>query len=98
MGYGNTEIFLSAQERVDLIGSLMGKTVDAVIDRPIGHTHVTKASHCTIPSIMGSCPVPWAATERNRMSMSWAWMCPWRPSGDALLPPSAGGMTMRTNW
>ena len=42
MGYGNTEMFLSAQEREGLIGSLMGKTVDAVIDRPIGHTHVTK--------------------------------------------------------
>ena len=42
MGYGNTEMFLSAQEREDLIGSLMGKMVDAVIDRPIGHTHVTK--------------------------------------------------------
>ena len=42
MGYGNTEMFLSAQEREDMIGSLMGKTVDAVIDRPIGHTHVTK--------------------------------------------------------
>ena len=60
MGYGNTEIFLSAQEREDLIGSLMGKTVDAVIDRPIGHTHVTKGItlHYTInygflPGIMG---------------------------------------------
>ena len=42
MGYGNTEIFLSAQEREDLINSLMGKTMDAVIDRPIGHIHVTK--------------------------------------------------------
>ena len=60
MGYGNTEIFLSAQEREDLIGSLMGKTVDAVIDRPIGHTHVTKGItlHYTInygflPGTMG---------------------------------------------
>ena len=42
MGYGNTEIFLSAEERVALITSLMGKTVDMIIDRPIGHTHVTK--------------------------------------------------------
>ena len=42
MGYGNTEVFLSAQEREDLINSLMGKTMDAVIDRPIGHIHVTK--------------------------------------------------------
>ena len=42
MGYGNTEIFLSPEEREALIRSLMGKTVDIVIDRPIGHTHVTK--------------------------------------------------------
>ena len=60
MGYGNTEIFLSAQEREDLIGSLMGKTMDAVIDRPIGHIHVTKGItlHYTInygflPGVMG---------------------------------------------
>ena len=42
MGYGNTEVFLSAQEREDLIQSFLGKTVDIVIDRPIGHTHLTK--------------------------------------------------------
>lgn len=42
MGYGNTEVFLTAQERKCLIRSLMGKMVDVVIDRPIGHTHVTK--------------------------------------------------------
>ena len=42
MGYGNSEVFLSAQQRRDLMGSLLGKTVDVVIDRPIGHTHVTK--------------------------------------------------------
>lgn len=42
MGYGNTEIFLSAEERETLIAFLMGKMVDIVIDRPIGHTHVTK--------------------------------------------------------
>lgn len=42
MGYGNTEVFLTSQQREDLIRSLMGKTVDIVIDRPIGHTHVTK--------------------------------------------------------
>ena len=60
MGYGNTEIFLSAQEREDMIGSLMGKTVDAVIDRPIGHTHVTKGitlnytvNYGFLPGMMG---------------------------------------------
>ena len=42
MGYGNTEVFLTEQQREELIASLMGKTVDIVIDRPIGYTHVTK--------------------------------------------------------
>lgn len=42
MGYGNTEIFLSAEERERLIQSLLGKMVDIIIDRPIGHIHVTK--------------------------------------------------------
>lgn len=60
MGYGNTEVFLSAEERESLIRSLMGKTVDVVIDRPVGHTHVTKGItlHYTInygylPGILG---------------------------------------------
>lgn len=42
MGYGNTEVFLTAAERETLIKSLLGKSVDIIIDRPIGHTHVTK--------------------------------------------------------
>lgn len=42
MGYGNTEVFLSSGEREQLIRNFLGKTVDIVIDRPIGHTHVTK--------------------------------------------------------
>ena len=41
-GYGNTEVFLTRQQREDLIHSLMGKVVDIEIDRPIGHVHVTK--------------------------------------------------------
>lgn len=60
MGYGNTEVFLTAQEREALIDSLMGKTMDIVIDRPVGHTHVTKGItlHYTInygylPSVTG---------------------------------------------
>ena len=60
MGYGNTEVFLSAEERGKLIASLLGKTVDIVIDRPIGHTHITKGItlHYTInygflPGIIG---------------------------------------------
>ena len=42
MGYGNTEVFLTASQREQLISSLLGKTVDIIIDRPIGYTHVTK--------------------------------------------------------
>lgn len=42
MGYGNTEVFLSSRQREELIRSLVGKTVDIIIDRPIGHSHVTK--------------------------------------------------------
>lgn len=42
MGYGNTEVFLSDDQREELICSLLGKTVDVIVDRPIGHTHVTK--------------------------------------------------------
>ena len=41
-GYGNTEVFLTRQQREELIWSLMGKVVDIEIDRPIGHIHVTK--------------------------------------------------------
>lgn len=42
MGYGNEEIFLTAEERRALVDSLMGKTVDVIIDRPIGYVHLTK--------------------------------------------------------
>ena len=42
MSYGNTEVFLSPDQRENLLRSLMGKTVEVVIDRPIGHVHVTK--------------------------------------------------------
>ena len=42
MGYGNTEVYLTKDEREMLIRSLLGKTVDIIIDRPIGHIHVTK--------------------------------------------------------
>ena len=42
MGYGNTEVFLTEQERETLIQSLMGKRVRVLIDRPIGHTYTTK--------------------------------------------------------
>jgi inorganic pyrophosphatase len=45
MGYGNTEVFLSSQQRENLIRSYLGKTVQVVIDRPVGFHHVTKGIH-----------------------------------------------------
>ena len=45
MGYGNTEVFLSAQEREALIRKYLGQWVTVQIDRPIGFHHVTKGVH-----------------------------------------------------
>ena len=45
MGYGNEEVFLTLQQREELIQSYLGKTVTVVIDRPIGFHHVTKGIH-----------------------------------------------------
>lgn len=42
MGYGNTEVFLTTQQREALIQSLLGKRAVVVIDRPVGYVHVTK--------------------------------------------------------
>lgn len=60
MGYGNTEVFLSAKEREELIKEYMGKTVEVVIDRPIGYHHVTKdvpldytVNYGYLPGVMG---------------------------------------------
>lgn len=60
MGYGNTEVFLSNEEREALIHKYLGKTVEIIVDRPIGHVHVTKGVtlHYTvnygfIPGVMG---------------------------------------------
>ena len=60
MGYGNTEVFLSKEEREALIQTYLGKTVEIVVDRPIGFVHVTKGVtlHYTvnygyIPGVMG---------------------------------------------
>lgn len=60
MGYGNTEVFLSRQERDALIRDWMGKTVEVTVDRPIGHVHTTKGItlHYTVnygylPGVMG---------------------------------------------
>lgn len=60
MGYGNEEVFLSPEERDALIKTYMGKTVDVLIDRPIGYHHVTKdvpldytINYGYLPGVMG---------------------------------------------
>lgn len=60
MQYGNTEVFLTPQKRESLIQSYLGKTVDIIIDRPIGFVHHTKGVtlHYTVnygflPGVMG---------------------------------------------
>lgn len=45
MGYGNTEVFLSSEEREALIRAYLGKQVTVQIDRPIGFHHETKGVH-----------------------------------------------------
>lgn len=45
MGYGNTEIYLTPEQREKLIQTYLGKTVTVEIDRPIGCHHVTKGIH-----------------------------------------------------
>lgn len=45
MGYGNTEVFLSPEQREALIQEYLGKTVTVTVDRPIGFHHVTKGVH-----------------------------------------------------
>ena len=45
MGYGNTEVFLTDQEREKLIQDYLGMLVTVTIDRPIGFHHVTKGIH-----------------------------------------------------
>ena len=45
IGYGNTEIFLSPEQREELISRYLGKTVTVIIDRPVGFHHITKGIH-----------------------------------------------------
>lgn len=45
MGYGNTEVFLTPEEREILIRQYLGKTVTVTVDRPVGFHHVTKGIH-----------------------------------------------------
>lgn len=56
MGYGNTEIFLTAQQREELIRSVRGKRVDVTVDRPIGYVHYTKGITLTYPINYGCIP------------------------------------------
>lgn len=60
MGYGNTEVFLSTEEREALIQNYLGKTVEVIVDRPIGYVHFTKGvtlrytvNYGYIPGVMG---------------------------------------------
>lgn len=45
MHYGNTEVYLTAEEREALILRFLGRSVEVRIDRPIGFHHVTKGIH-----------------------------------------------------
>jgi inorganic pyrophosphatase len=45
MGYGNTEVFLTPEQREALIREYLGKPVTVTVDRPIGFHHVTKGVH-----------------------------------------------------
>lgn len=45
MQYGNTEVFLTSEQREALIEAYLGRTVTVTIDRPIGFHHVTKGIH-----------------------------------------------------
>ena len=60
MGYGNTEVFLTRQQREELIYRYLGRKVTVIIDRPVGFHHVTKGIHLDytinygfLPSVTG---------------------------------------------
>lgn len=60
MGYGNTEVFMTSQEREKQIWSLMGTKQKIMIDRPVGYVHHTKGitlhypiNYGYIPGLMG---------------------------------------------
>lgn len=56
MSYGNTEIFLTPQERENLIWSLMGTKQKIIIDRPVGYVHQTKGITLHYPINYGYLP------------------------------------------
>lgn len=45
MGYGNAELFLTPEQREELIFRYLGQLVTVIIDRPVGFHHVTKGIH-----------------------------------------------------
>ena len=60
LSYGNTEVFLSPSARESLIQTYLGKSVDILIDRPIGFIHHTKGitlhysiNYGYLPGVMG---------------------------------------------
>lgn len=56
MGYGNTEVFLTQQERDALIHSLMGTKQRITVDRPVGYIHHTKGITLHYPVNYGYIP------------------------------------------
>ena len=56
MGYGNTEVFLTSQEREKLIWSMMGTKQKVIIDRPVGYVHHTKGITLHYPINYGYIP------------------------------------------
>ena len=45
MNYGNTEVFLTTEQREALIQNYLGQFVTVTVDRPLGFHHVTKGIH-----------------------------------------------------
>ena len=52
----NSSFFMSLEQRVHLIETLLGKWVDIVIDRPVGYIHVSKGYSITYPVNYGYIP------------------------------------------
>ena len=56
MGYGNTEVFLTPEERENLIRSVLGSVQTILVDRPIGFVHHTKGITLHYPINYGYLP------------------------------------------
>lgn len=60
MHYGNSQVYLTQEQREQLIARYLGRTQKISIDRPVGHVHTTKGItlHYTLnygylPGVMG---------------------------------------------